>query len=185
MRRHLNPRGILVLLAGGAILAAMQASTPYYDDVFRPFPVAANSGETAVGRLFDAQFTDWQQAIRIRIPGNAAPVTRTTEGVFLIVGMRISGVRQTVPIEAVWLGSSGRRYAASLRFPDSGLALETLRVNPHLVTAARAVFELPPDEVPGGWLVLGAKGMTVLDSALQLAPPESAPILIPVHEAGP
>ncbi|MFV0332873.1 MAG: hypothetical protein ACK5JR_02215 [Tropicimonas sp.] len=177
-------RNLAIVLSGAAALAGLQATTPYFDDAFSPFVTRARSAELAHGRLFDARFTEWRLAGHVGVTINGAPTLRGTDGVFLIAGIELSDVRQTLPISAVWLGSSGRRYAASARFQGSDFALETRNFNPHVPNAARILFELPRDEVVGGQLVLAVRGSSILDSELHLAPPPGKLVQQAFYEVG-
>lgn len=171
----IRARHILPLVLGACALGAMMTTTPGFDDVFKPLRTTAQNGAYAQGRLFAARFADWQTAERLSFERYGTPVARDTPGVFLVVDVDIAHVRESVQLAAAWLGRSGRRYEQTTRADEAPSTLGTRRFHPGLEDQGRAVFELPPDEIEGGTLLLARKGLNVLDSELALTPPAGAP----------
>ncbi|MBK4217423.1 hypothetical protein JJJ17_15955 [Paracoccus caeni] len=165
MRRIAN---LVVLLIGGGLLAGMLATVPDYNSAVQPFTTRVAAGEVAAGRLFSARFLDARTATEIAFERYGQTVLRETGGLFLIADFEVSDVRRSTRIEARWQGSSGREYSASKRFNWAPGDLETRWFQPGLTDRARAIFELPEDEIAGGRLILSTPAKPVLDSALYL-----------------
>lgn len=169
----IRARHIIPILLGACILGAMMSTTPDFDSVFQPMRTTAPSGAAAQGRLHAARFADWQTADQLAFDYYGTPVTRDTQGVFLIANIDISNVRESVRLTATWEGRSGRRYDQTARADGAPGTLDVRQFHPGIDDQGRAVFELPPDEIEGGKLLLTRKGLTVLDSELALTPPQN------------
>ena len=170
---------ILAVLLGACLLGLMMNSTPGFDQVFRPLRVTAADGSVAHGRLHDAGIAGWQTTDRLMFERYGKPVTRDTQGVFLVVDLDIVDVRESIYLSAVWQGRSGRRYVQTARADGAPGTLDVRQFHPGMADKGRAVFELPLDEVQGGQLLLSRKGVNMLDSELALTPPADA---APRHE---
>lgn len=169
-------RNVLPVLLGACALGAMMMTTPDFDSVFQPLRTTAQSGENAQGRLLSARFTDWQTTDQLSFNRYGTPVTRDTQGVFLIVDFDISNVRESVRLTATWQGRSGRQYVQSVRTEEAPGTLGVRQFHPGLEDQGRAVFELPRDEIEGGKLLLARRGPNILDSELALTPTFGAPM---------
>lgn len=161
-----RPAQLLVLVVGIALLGAMMATMPDYNRVFQPFRITASEGEIAGGRLFSARFLDWETAGKITFENYGRNVERDTQGIFLIAHFEISEVQRSIGVAAVWEGRSGRHYMETGRAEGAPGALDDRQFQPGLVSRPHAVFELPPDEIAGGRLLLSQKWLNVMDSEL-------------------
>ncbi|WP_353194878.1 hypothetical protein [Pusillimonas noertemannii] len=168
-------RHVLPIVLGACALGAMMATTPDFNSVFRPLRTTAPNGAAAHGRLLAVRFADWQTAQQLSFERYGATVMRDTQGVFLVVEFDISDVRESVRLAAAWQGRSGRRYDQTKRVDDAPSTVDTRQFHPGLEDRGRAVFELPPDEIEGGTLLLARKGPNILDSELALTPPAGSP----------
>ncbi|MCB5362717.1 hypothetical protein H0484_02970 [Pusillimonas sp. CC-YST705] len=168
-------RLLIPLCLGVVVLAALMASTPGYDDAFKPLRQTVQHGESAHGRLFSVRFVDWMTAERLAYQLYGKPTTKDTQGVFLLADFQVSDVRESVSLSAAWQGPSGRRYAQTARLEDAPSALKSRQFHPGIETKGRAIFELPPDEIAGGTLLVSRKGLNVLDTELALLPPNGHP----------
>lgn len=166
---------LAIFVAGGALLGVMMTTAPDYNSVFTPFATHAPAGEIADGRLFDARFLGARPVQRITFDRLGKEVTRDTTGIFLIADFEVSGVTSSTRIAAGWKGPSGRLYKASTRFDYAPNTVDERSFQPGLTDRSFAIFELPEDEVSGGQLVLSARIMADLDSALYLDSSNIAP----------
>jgi len=173
--RHIAP-----VLLGACALGAMLMTAPDFNSVFKPFRIEAPSGAVAQGRLHAARFNGWHTADRLSFKRYGTPITRDTEGVFLLVSVDILDVRESVRLKATWQGRSGRRYVQTERAEGTPFTLDARQFHPGLDDRGTAVFELPQDEIQGGQLLLARNGLNVLDSELALAPAAGTPL---VHHA--
>jgi len=171
----IRTRHILPVLLGICILGAMMTTTPGFDRAFRPLRTTAPNGEVAQGRLHAAQLAGWQTADRITFDVYGKPVTRDTQGVFLIVDIDILDVSTSIRLSATWRGRSGRLYTQTSRADGAPGTLDVRQFHPGLNDKGRAVFELPKDEIEGGTLLLTRKGLNILDSELALTSPQGLP----------
>ena len=162
-------RHLFSFLLGACILGALMNTTPTYDDVFKPMRSTSQSGKTAQGRLYAARLANWQTADHISFNRYGTHLTRDTDGIFLVVDIDIQDVQESLRLSASWLGRSGRRYEQTTRV-DSATTLNVRQFHPGLQDQGRAVFELPPDEIEGGSLLLARPGPNLLDSELELIP---------------
>lgn len=173
-------RYIIPVLLGACILAAMMMTTPDFNSVFRPFRTDARDGspdETlAQGRLFSARFTDWKTADKLAFERYGKAITRDTQGVFLVVDFELLNVRESVRLTATWLGRSGREYVQTTRAEGTPLTLDVRQFHPGIANKGSAYFELPPDEIQGGQLLVARRGPNTLDSELVLKPTSNAPV---------
>lgn len=171
----IRPADLLIVAGGAVALFAMMLSNPDYNSAVRAFVTPVAAGETGQTRLIRGQFQGWRTADRITFPEYGRDVQRTTEGLFLITDLALSGTTISTPIDAWWIGASGRRYAATRRIAGLPRQTDLLWLQPGLDSHAMAIFELPPDEVAGGALLLTLRFDPVLDGTLRLAPPEAPP----------
>lgn len=169
--RHIPP-----IVLGACVLGALMMTAPNFDNVFKPMRSTAQSGAVAQGRLHAARFSNWQTADQLSFERYGTPVTRNTQGVFLIVDIDILNVKESVRLSAIWQGRSGRRYVQTARADGAPSTLDVRQFHPGLEDQGRAVFELPGDEIQGGTLLLARKGPNVLDSELGLTPPTGAAV---------
>ena len=158
-------------LLGACILGILMTTTPSFDSVFQPIRNTVPGGALAQGRLYDARFIGWQTADQLSFDRYGTTITRGTQGIFLIVDAAILNAHESLRLAATWQGRSGRYYAQTTRADDAPSTLNTRQFHPGLDDQARAVFELPRDEIAGGTLLLTRKGLNTLDSELALAPP--------------
>lgn len=170
---------ITVVLAGAGMLAGLRATNPDYDRAIAPFVTTVAANESGTTQLIGGRFLDWRLADRIAFPHAGAEVTRDTGGSFLIVDLEVRGTTQSTPARAVWIGSSGRRYATTRRVSGLARQLDEIWLQPGVPLSALAIFELPPDEVEGGSLLLTLTLDQPLEGNLRLLPPPTAP----THEA--
>jgi len=171
----IRARHILPILLGACILGAMMATTPGFDRAFRPLRTTAPSGDLAQGRLHAARFAGWQTADNIAFDVYGAPVTRSTQGIFLIVDVDILNASESIRLAATWQGRSGRRYVQTARADGAPGTFDVRQFHPGIDDKGRAVFELPKDEIEGGTLLLARKGLNILDSELALISPQGMP----------
>lgn len=164
-----------VVLAGAGLLAAFQATNPGYNETFRPFVIDVPADQPGDTRLFDGRIAGWRSADRISFSQFGRDRLLNTQGVFLLVDLRLHANIQSTTLRAVWLGASGREYAATARAENLPGALESVALQPGLTMSALAVFELPPDEIAGGALILASPLNPPLDGVLRLQPPAAAP----------
>lgn len=167
--RHLGQ--IAIAIAGTGLLATMMLTNPGYQRATRPFQQAVPAGETGQTRLIGGSFDDWRTA-SIILTGSAR---RDSQGVFLIAELTLSGTTTSTAIDAYWIGGSGRRYAATTRIAGLPRRLQDVRLQPGLTSHTVAIFEIPPDEIPGGAVLLTLPRDPMLDGTLRLAPPDAPP----------
>ncbi|UFS65015.1 hypothetical protein LO749_00085 [Paracoccus denitrificans] len=165
---------IAIVLAGAALLGAMMQTAPDYNSTVQPFRSHVAAGGTGEARSFRARFAGARLADRIAFSRFGTEFVHDTDGVFLIAEIEVEATIVSQRIDASWQGASGRRYALSRRAQDIPRGLDSHWFQPGLTGRAIAVFELPPDEVAGGELVVNNSFTAVFDSALHLAPPEPA-----------
>lgn len=181
----MRPMNIVTLAVGAALLAAMMLTTPEYNDAIKPFVTKVDAGQIGKTRLISGRFDAWRTADQISFLEGENDVTRNTEGVFLIVNLQLSGTTRSTPVDATWQGSSNRRYQASKRVLNLPQQIDLLWLQPGVASKTFAVFELPPDEIEGGRLLLTLGYNPPLDGTLSLAPPKTAPSHEPTARLGP
>ena len=166
---------LLALLAGALLLAGMLSTNPDYNRAVQPFVAEVPPGARGETRLIEASFTGWRTADQIRFPRFGSEITRTTSGIFLIVELELSGTSRSTQANAVWIGTSERRYSASKRVTGMTRHLDETWLQPGLAVSGLAVFELPPDEIEGGSLLLTLPSDPPLEGTLRLQPPATRP----------
>lgn len=168
---------VLIAAATSLLLAGMMLTNPDYNSAVRPFEIEVAPGETGQTRLIGGRIEGWRTADAITFPASGKPVRRDTQGIFLIVDLRLHGTTESTMLQATWLGTSGRRYAATKRISGAFLQIQDLWLQPGLTSRAIAIFELPADEIPDGALLLSDRIDAPLDGRLHLR----APVEMPVH----
>lgn len=182
----MKPLGnILIVAIAAGLLAAMMWSNPNYARAIRPFVSTAAPGQTGQTRLIAGRFLSWQTADRIAFSAFGRDMLRDSGGLFLIVDLALSGTLRSTPVEAVWIGASQRRYAATTRIQGLPRQLDSLCLQPGLESKTFAIFELPPDEVQGGALLLAQKQQQPLEGNLRLESPTTAPEHLPIKRFTP
>ena len=171
----IRPSQILIAVIGIAILAGLQMTNPNYNRAIKPFVTQVPQGELGTTRSFSARFDAWRTTDQIEYLRYDKPQRRTTDGVFLIADLVLRGTSKSAALDAYWLGASGRRYVATKRIDTVPLLLRTAFTQPELDTKTFAIFELPPDEIAGGKLVLNVMMDMPLDGTLALDPPTYEP----------
>ena len=154
---------VVVLL--GTVSLGIRLKT-YADDVDaaqRPFAVQADPGEPAYGRTFVATALEVRGAGAIRDSG----VDHTTNGVWLIVKVRLAALDEPVGVGYVALrDAAGRVYLASNRIDQPLVRYRTLQ--PNLPVVGEFAFEVPRD-VAGSPTVLLAESVELrMDTMLEL-----------------
>lgn len=163
------------VLTGTALLAAMQVTNPGYNDAFRPFVTDVPRDGVGETRLFGGQIAGWRSADRIGFSHFGRERLLDTQGVFLLVDLKLHARVRSTTLRATWQGASGREYAATARAENLPGAAESVMLQPGLTMSALAIFELPPDEIAGGALILAPPLNPPLDGALRLQPPAAPP----------
>lgn len=177
-------RAILIALAGALLVAAMWATNPDYNSAIKPFVTNVRFGETGRTRLIQARFDGWHTTDRIAFSLYGSDRLRDSEGVFLIVDLTVTGTTTSAVLDGFWIGSSGRRYAATRRANGIPRLLREVALQPGLDSRAMVVFELPPDEIAGGALSLTLLLDPMLDGTLRLIPPDTPPLHSPEERFG-
>lgn len=175
----IRPAPVLISVVGLALLAGMMLTNPDYNSVVRPFETSVPPGGSGQTRLIAGRILGWRTADRLELPPAAGGQLRETQGVFLIVDLKLSGTTESTMIRAAWIGASGRRYATTARVSGSLHQIEDVWLQPGLESRATAIFELPPDEIAQGAILLTLRIDPPLDGTLRLA----APVEAPVHAA--
>lgn len=170
---------VMIAAAGAVLLAGMMLTNPDYDRAVRPFETRVPPGESGQTRLIGGRIEGWRTAERVTLAASGSPVTRDTQGIFLIVDLKLFGTTESTMLRASWLGSSGRRYDTTSRISGAFRQVQDLWLQPGLDSTAIAIFELPPDEIEGGALILSDRIDAPLDGRLRLAAPPEAPIHSP------
>lgn len=171
----MRPVNILIFLIAALMLGGMMMTTPGYNQARAPFITTVPFDQQGQTRLFGGRFLDWRTADRIEMDQFGTKTTRDTEGVFLIVDLMVTGTSETTVAEASWLGASGRRYDATKRVTTLPGQLDLQWLQPGIEAKTFTVFELPPDEVQGGGLLLSHGFPRPLDGVLRLEGPATAP----------
>lgn len=150
-------RAFLVLASGAVLLAGLRWTTPSYAVLTGPIPTSGEQGETVAGRSFTAKVRDVRLADRLQAKLYGKTVERDTSGVWTVVSAEVEATAETSMVTAVtWLGPSGRHYVSTQRLEGLATLLETKPLQPGLPESGLFVFELPPDEVEGGVLLLSS-----------------------------
>lgn len=164
-----------IVLIGTAFLVAMHATNPGYNEALRPFVTDVPSDQSGETRQFGGQIVGWRTAERIGFSRFGRDRLLDTQGVFLLVDLRLHATIQSTSLRAVWRGASGREYAATSRVEDLPGTVASVVLQPGLTLSALAIFELPPDEIAGGALILTPPLDPPLDGTLRLQPPSAPP----------
>lgn len=172
----IRPGPLIVALVGALLLAGMLETNPDYNSAIRPFVTKVAVGEEGKTRLYSGSFPSWRTADKISFPLYNKEITRDTEGVFLIAEPQLLALTSSSFFDAVWIGKSGRRYATTKRISNLPRQAGMLYLQPGFQSRAIAIFELPPDEIAGGSLLVTPPYEPPLDGDLQLAPPDTAPV---------
>ncbi len=180
----IRPTSIAVVLISAALLAGMMVSNPDHNSTFRPFITRVEADQVGQTRLFTAQFDAWHTAEQIVFRDFGSEKQRDSQGVFLIVDLKLSGTTTSALLGAAWVGASGRHYATTARVTGVPRQIEDLWVQPGLQSKAIAIFELPPDEVQGGALLLSPRLDAPLEGTLLLAAPVGAPDHVAIARPG-
>ncbi len=175
----IRPTNIIVSVIAAGLLAGMLLTNPDYNRAVSPFITHVASGQNGATRLVSGRFEGWRTADRIEFSDLGKPVIRDTQGVFLMADLRLSGQMTSALMSATWVGASKRRYETTRRVQGLPRQIDQQFLQPGLESRTLAVFELPPDEIAGGSLLLSAPYDPPLEGSLMLAPPATPP----EHEA--
>ena len=175
----IRPGHVAVILAAAVMLAGMMLTNPDYNSIVRPFVSHAGPGESGATRLIEGRLTGWRTADAIAFTDYSGDKLRRTDGVFLIAELTLTGRSTSTLVAAEWVGASGRHYATTSRVSGLRQQIEDVWLQPGLDMKAIAIFELPPDELEGGAVLLTLRLNPPLDGTILLdAPTDPAP-----HEA--
>lgn len=166
--------GMIWLAAGAAALVGLRMTMPDYRAMTGAIIVEAQSGEQASGRDFSARLYRLETAKELRWQGLGGEQSRQTGGVWLLADIEVESHLAPAGLDAVWLGATGRRYLSSRRVQDAPGQLPRAPLQPGLPHRGFAIFELPPDEIDGGRLMLARSLAPMFDTNLSLAPPATA-----------
>lgn len=166
---------LMIAAAGAVLLAGMMLTNPDYNRAVRPFETRVAPGETGQTRLIAGRIEGWRTADSVTFPQFGKPLRRETQARFLIVDLKLSGTTESTMLRAFWIGASGRRYETTARISGAFRQVEDLWLQPGLESTAIAIFELPPDEIAGGALLLSDRIDAPLDGRLRLAAPVEPP----------
>lgn len=153
-------------------LVGMRWTTPSYDVLTGPLDTAASVGERVAAREFEVRAEPPRFARRIAHASGRKRIERDTSGVWVMVPLEVTATAETMSLRGVvWRGASGRLYAQTPRLGGSGL-ISDATLQPGLSREGVALFEIPPDEAPGGALLLSRGVEPRLDSRLVIAVPD-------------
>ncbi|MGH6761163.1 MAG: hypothetical protein ACRECW_06175 [Phyllobacterium sp.] len=173
MKRHVLGSCVLILTAF-AFLAALRGTTPSYAYLTGPIGISGAAHENVVGRTLAAEVGTVRLAKVLRAKLYGKDVERDTSGIWAVVNSKIEATSQTATMQfAVWLGPSGRQYAATRRLEGAPGFLLGATLQPGLPRNGIFIFELPPDEIENGVLLLSTSPLRTLDTELRLQPQTS------------
>ena len=172
-----------LVLAAIGVLAALRWTTPSYAYLTGPISTSGAAFETVTGRTLAAEVGTVRLAKLLRSKLYGRGVERDTGGIWAVVDAKVEATRQTTSMYfAAWLGPSGRQYAATQRLEGAPNTLLGTTLQPGLPRRGIFIFELPPDEVEGGVLLLATSPLRTLDMELRLQPKTSGLTQLPVLE---
>ncbi|RJT40023.1 hypothetical protein D3227_11610 [Mesorhizobium waimense] len=166
MRKTAN---IVLLLVAVAFCYGLQLSKPHYGDLIGPIPTRGRTGETIVGRNFEARAEKVVFARNLKADRYGETKILTTGGVWAVVTVEFAARAQSTSVAvASWRGPTGLAYDQTERmsFADG---LLPVTIDPGLPKKARLVFELRPDEVSNAILLISEKLMSALDSQAEIS----------------
>ena len=163
-------RALPWLIAGAAALYAMQVTRPDYARMTAAARTEVAAGATGIGPAFQAGIGQAFQTKTLRWTGPEGEIRRDTAGTWLVLRLTAEARRQPAALVAVWQGATGRRYGASRRLIGAPQMLGSTLLQPGLPVEGLLAFELPPDEIEGGQLVLSGRLAPLMDRALWFAP---------------
>lgn len=149
LRRH-RRSGVPALLACLLVVAALIAVSPGEEEEPRRRYVDVGIGDRAENRDFAATVTEVRVG-RAVLRNDYEPPIRTSAS-FVVVGITAATPEQTAYYTGIELVTTdGSRYRNRIEFPTNYLQ----STMPGFSTTGVAVFEVPPDELPGVVVTIG------------------------------
>jgi hypothetical protein len=161
------------VVAAFFVLWLMRSTTPSYDELTGPIPFGAAADNIAV----DAGKPLLAKTIRFKATNK--PIERSTDGVWLIIPIRVRAAQESARLlGAAWQAQDGKRYASSLRVEDADVSLPGKGIQPGLERKSLLVFEVPEEAARSGTLLLSEAAFPRLTAQLHIAYPE-LPFVVP------
>lgn len=163
----LSWRTLAALTVAAAVLYGLQQTKPGYADITAPLAVKGKAGERLSGREFDVQVTGTRLANRLQVTAYGQSRILTTSGVWLIVDVKAEARDETVAITAAsWRGPTGLEFLASERLSTFPTLIRGQRLEPGIEKTGQIIFEMPPEQLAGGVLLMSRSLFTPLDSEI-------------------
>lgn len=167
------------VVAAFFVLWLMCSTTPSYDELTGPIPYSSVQGASAAADNIVVDAGPPLLAKSIRFKASNQPRERGTDGVWLIIPVRVQATRESTRLlGAAWQARDGKRYAASLRVEDADVSLPGKGVQPDLERKSLLVFEMPEEAARGGTLLLSEATFPRLTAQLHIVYPEP-PFVVP------
>lgn len=128
-----------IIVAGVATATAVREAAPTAEEVTAPFVRPAESNAPGHLHGFEVTVADVEGAKSV----NAAPYTRPSNGVWVVVTSRLHAATEPTALRyAALYDAAGNEYRASTRFQQDVLELP---VEPGVDVVGQLAFELPTD----------------------------------------
>ena len=160
---------LAALLAAALLLLGMQWSTPLYDQMVGPIPVAGQIGDTVAARKFTVRIETIQFARQLHFQAYGKDVTRDTSGLWAVVTATLGAQADTTTVtEAFWEGPTGLLYSHTNRLSGARSLLIGEVLQPGLPRRGRFIFEIREDQARGATFVAPNIGLSPLDSIVRI-----------------
>ncbi|PQA74788.1 hypothetical protein C3731_04055 [Brucella oryzae] len=163
-------KSAVMLCVAIAALYGMQHSTPYYSNIFSSVTVEGKQGKPVETSRFVVGIVNSYRARELTTPGTGSTRTYDTDGEWLVIEAAAKAKIESLGLASVeWLGPNGIRYAMSSRPTLAPGIVGSERLEPGIPRPILMVFELPPDQIAGGKLLIAESSMTPLSEQMQIS----------------
>ncbi|MBB4091682.1 hypothetical protein HGG72_22535 [Ochrobactrum pecoris] len=163
-------RSAVMLCLAIAALYGMQHSTPYYSEILSPVSIKGQQGKPTETSRFAVGVANVHRTRQLTTPGIASTRTYNTDGEWLVIEAAAKAKLESLNLMSVeWLGPNGIRYAMSKRLTNASGMIGSERLEPGIPRPVLIVFELPPDQIAGGKLLISESSLTPLSEQAQIS----------------
>jgi len=160
---------MLLIIAAGAALALMHATTPSYAVLTGPLETVGAQREPVASAAFSVKANKVLRSQTLSFKRFGRDVSLDSQGMFVVVSADAETKRETMQLRAAAImGTSGRLYRQSHRADGAPQAFSDKTLQPGLPASGLFIFEMPEAEMADMTLVVSRQEGPQLDAEIHI-----------------
>lgn len=163
-------RTVLAVALAAAALYTLQQTRPLYSDITSPIVSWGGMGEKVEASAFSLSLDKVRVARTLNVESFGKSKPYTSSGVWVVAEGEAEAKFETLSlISGEWLSRRGVRYILTDRIPATIEMMPGDVYQPGLPRPVLLVFEMPPEAVDGGTVVVARSKLMPLDDEIRIA----------------